>query len=209
MTFGVPSSVAKFLTLVLALAAAPALLAGCTVGGAVVGAGAVVGIGAVQERSLGAAIDDTTIQLDVGHRLFQKSEKLFLKVNIEVVEGRVLLTGELQNPEDRIEAARIAWQADGVAEVLNEIQVRDSSTIKDYAKDSWISTRLRWLLLTDRDVHHINYTLETVNGVVYLMGIALDQAELERVTNHARTIRGVRKVVSHVRLRDDARRKPS
>jgi osmotically-inducible protein OsmY len=192
--------------LVLALLAtgAAAALQGCVP--AVVGAGATAGVAVAQERSVGAAIDDATIELNVNSALLQKSQALFGQVGVESVEGRVLLTGLVPRPEDRVEAGRLAWTVDGVREVLNEVGVTDKSGLVDYAKDVWITTQLRGKLIGDRTVSDINYSIETVNGVIYLMGIAQSEAELERVTGHARTIRGVNRVVSHVRLKNDPAR---
>jgi osmotically-inducible protein OsmY len=85
--------------------------------------------------------------------------------------------------------------------VLNEIQVTDRGGLLDFALDTWVSTQLRTKLLLDRDIRALNYNVETVNGVIYLIGIAQNELELERVTNHARTIENVVKVVSHVRIK--------
>ncbi len=187
----------------LALLAVMALsLPACT-SGPVVGGVATVGVTVAQERSAGDAVDDGVITFVINERLLNFHVDLFQAVGVEVYEGRVLLTGSVPKPDDRIEAVRIAWLADGVTEVLNEIQVTDRGGLVDYAHDTWITTQLRSKLLLDKDVRAINFNVETVNGVVYLIGIAQDQAELERVTNHARTITNVVKVVSHARLKDD------
>lgn len=190
--------------LALILLAAAAALQGCAA--AAVGAGATAGVAIAQERSVGAAVDDATIALNVNSALLQKSESLFTKVGVEVVEGRVLLTGAVLTPEDRVEAGRLAWTVRGVKEVLNEIEVSNKNTIVDYAKDAWITAQLRTKLIGDRLVSDINYSIETVNGVIYLMGVAQNEAELQRVTNHARNISGVNRVVSHVRLKTDPTR---
>ena len=187
-----------------ALVAVALLGSGCT--GALIGAGATAGVTVAQERSVADAIDDAAIHVDIDRRLLEKHESLFRKVGVEVVEGRVLLTGSVPQPENRIDAVRITWQVDGVREVIDEIQVTDKSGIVDYAKDVWITTQLRTKMLTDTEVSDINYNIETVNGVIYLMGIAQDQSELDRVTNYAREIPGVRQVKSHVRLKNDPRR---
>ncbi|MCE2491016.1 MAG: BON domain-containing protein [Alphaproteobacteria bacterium] len=176
---------------VLSACAGPVLLAG---------GAASAGIVAAQERSVGAAVDDTAIQLQIKHHLFQASEDLFNRVGSEVHEGRVLLTGVVPTPDDRVEAVRLAWQANGVQEVLNEIQVSDRDGIIDYFKDAKITAQLRFQMLRDRDVSDINFSVETVNGIVYLMGIARTGSELEKVTTYARNIAGVQKVISHVRL---------
>lgn len=187
----------------LALLAAMALsLPACTTG-PVVGAAASAGVAIAQERSAGNAVDDGVITITINERLFRHHIDLFQAVGVEVYEGRVLLTGSVPQPDDRIEAVRIAWLADGVTEVLNEIQVTDQGGLVNFARDTWVTTQLRSKLLLDKNVRAINFNVETVNGVVYLIGIAQDQAELERVTNHARTITNVVKVVSHARLKDD------
>lgn len=180
------------------------LLASCSPVGMAVGAGATAGIVVAQERSVGDAIDDFSIKAEINHLLFQKSEKLFVAVSTDVVEGRVLLTGHVPAPEDRVEAVRLAWQARGVREVLNELQVTDKGGLTDYMRDVRISTELRARILFDRDIQAINYNVETVNGVIYLIGIAQDRAELERVMAHARTIPYVERIVSHVRLKGQA-----
>jgi osmotically-inducible protein OsmY len=179
-------------------------LGGCT--SALIGATTTAGVALAQERSVGQAMDDTTILATINHYLLKKSDSLFLKVDVEVVEGRVLLTGNVDNPEDRIAVARISWQARGVREVLNELEINNQSGPRDYAKDVWITTQLKVKLLGDRQISAINYSVDTLNGVVYLFGIAQSQKELDRATGHARNIKGVVKVVSHVILKDDPKR---
>jgi osmotically-inducible protein OsmY len=182
------------------------LLAACSPAGMAVGAAATVGVAAAQERSMGDAVDDLAIEIEVNHYLFQADEKLFRAVSVDSVEGRVLLTGHVPGPDGRVEAVRLAWRAAGVREVINEIQVTDQGGLDDYLRDVAISNELRAELLFDRAVSAINYNVETVNQVVYLMGIAQDQAELDRVIAHARAIRYVEKVVSHVVLKGDESR---
>ena len=181
-------------------------LSACSGPAVVAGAGAQTMVAAAQERRVLDAIDDKTIQLRINARFLDADPDLFLKVDTEIVEGRVLLTGNVPKPDDRVEAARLTWQVAGVREVLNEIAVNDRSGLLDYFKDSWITTQLRTKMITDRDIVDINYSIETVNGVIYLMGTAQDETELARVTGHARTIAGVRRVISHVRMKADPRR---
>ena len=144
--------------------------------------------------------DDTIIATQIFSILLQYDIELLRLVSAEVVEGRVLLTGSVSEPESRVDAVRLTWQIDGINEVLNEIQVTDRGGLIDFALDTWVSTQLRTKLLLDRDIKALNYNVETVNGVVYLIGVARDALELERVTNHARTIKNVQKVISHVRV---------
>lgn len=193
--------------LLAALMVAALGLSGCA--GVAAGAGAQVMVAAAQERKLLDAVDDKTIQLRINARFLNYDANLFRRVETEIVEGRVLLTGNVPRPEDRVEAARLTWQVAGVREVLNEIAVNDRSGILNYFQDSWITTRLRAKMITDAEIVDINYSVETVNGIVYLIGIAQDEAELKRLTGHARTLSGVRRVISHVRMKDDPRRPAS
>ena len=171
-----------------------------------VGAAATTGLAIVEERSVGDAVDDLTTRAELNQLFFEDDVDLYRDVSFSVIEGRVLLKGSVSTPEDRVRALRIAWQAGGVREVINEIQVTDESGILDYARDTWISTQLKGKLLVDTDVLSINYSVETVNGTVYVIGIAQDEAELERVVEHARTIEDVKRVVSHVVMKDDSSR---
>lgn len=184
--------------------AAMFLLAGCA--GVVLGGAATTGVAVAQERTVGAAVDDAGIRFRVKDQLLDKSGDLFRNVAVESVEGRVLLTGIVATPEDRLEVARITWQINGVREVFNELQVTNRGGIGNYLTDARIATQLRFKLMTDGDISSINYTIETINKIVYLIGIAQSQQELERVTGHARTISGVSQVVSYVILKDDKRR---
>jgi osmotically-inducible protein OsmY len=193
-------------SLAAALIVAAAGLAACGPTGLAVGAGATVGVAASEERGLKNAATDTAIRLEVADRLLKRSLDIYGRVSTTVVEGRVMLTGAVRSVEDRDEAGRLAWQVAGVRDVINEIQVGGRGDLADFGRDSIIAAELRARLLGDARVSHINYAIETVNGVVYLMGIAQDQAELVRVIDHARGIGGVRRVVSHVMLRNDSRR---
>ncbi len=188
----------------LAVVASP--LAACSPSGAAAGVGATAGVAMSQERGLKQALKDAKIRTGINQNLFLHDTKLFTDVGVEVNEGRVLLTGAVEKPETKLEAVRLAWEIEGVKEVLNEIQVTDEGGIVNYARDVWITNELRARITFDKHVRSINYTIETVNGVIYLMGIAYDKEELDRVTEHARNIKYVRQVISHVRLRKDPRR---
>lgn len=160
-----------------------------------------------QERSVGNAMDDAGILLKIKN-LYAKQDYKDLLANVEVksVEGRVLLTGNVDKPESQIEAVRLAWLVDGVKEVINEIQINDKAGIWNYTRDVWISTQVRSRLILEKGVRSINYSVITVNQVVYLTGIAQDQTELNKVTTIASTTNYVQRVVSYVQLKTDPRR---
>ncbi|MCE2927134.1 MAG: BON domain-containing protein [Rickettsiales bacterium] len=175
----------------------PLLVAGGTETAAVV----------AQERSVGNAVDDAGILLQIKNKFANKDYKdLLANVEIKVVEGRVLLTGNVDKPDSQIEAVRLTWQVNGVKEVINEIQISDQAGIWNYTRDLWISTQVRSRMILEKGVRSINYSVITVNQVVYLMGIAQDQTELGKVTHIASTTNYVQRVVSYVKLKDDPRR---
>lgn len=160
-----------------------------------------VGITAAQERAMGHALDDKTLYMELKTNYLAQDEGLFMNVHVKVIEARVHLTGSVKTPYDRIEAVRMAWQPLGVREVINEIQVTDRADWKHFTQDQWIRGQLHSKLFLAADVSSINYSSDVVDGVVYLMGIAKSQSELEHVAYIASTIYGVKKVVSHVRLK--------
>jgi len=166
------------------------------------------GVAALQERSIGDSVDDLTIRAELNQIFFEDNVELLQSVSFTVLEGRVLLKGAVEKPEDRIHSVKLAWQASGVREVINEIQVTDQGGIVNFARDTWISTQLKADIMFDSNIVAINYNIETVNGVIYLAGIAQEQAEIDKVVDYARRIKHVNKVVSHVILKDDPRRTP-
>ena len=175
-------------------------LTGCV--GLAVGAGATAGTAAMQDRGLGGVIDDTVIHGKVTSAYFANDVK-FKLIAAKVHEGRVLLTGTVPKPEDRVDAVRHAWKVEGVKTVINEIMVADDSGVLDLARDKWVSTQLRLKITFDSKIKAINYAIDTVNGTVYLMGVAQNEWELSLVSNHARSLDYVRRVVSHVRIKSD------
>ncbi len=164
------------------------------------GVGAALGVAASQEGGLSMAARDARIQAEINDLWFRHDVEMFRKLDLTVNEGRVLITGVVQKPEQRVDAVRLAWQPRGVKSVINEIKVADSPGLSGFAKDAWISTRVRAALLFDKEVESINYSIDTVQGTVYLMGFAQNQAELSRVIEITRTIEGVKRVVSYVKL---------
>jgi osmotically-inducible protein OsmY len=167
---------------------------------AAVGGGAAVGVTAAQERGLSGALKDTQIRTEINHLWFQASEALYRKVSLQVQKRRVLLTGVVPDQEMRRRAAELAWQADDVAEVINEIEVDESYGAARFGQDTWISSQLKTKLLLDTKIKSINYSIETAASTIYLIGVARSRAELDRVLDHARNIGGVAEVVSYVEV---------
>ena len=124
-------------------------------------------------------------------------------------DGAVLLTGKVKKPEEKILATKLAWKVRGVREVVNELQITDSSSIKDIAKDLAASATLRGKLISDNNVSSLNFSIDVVNGTVYLSGVAADVNEMKRVVEHAREVRFTKQVVNYIILQTDKRYKPS
>ena len=191
----------KFLAVrAIALLAPVALALGACVP-LVAGAGGAAAVGASQDRGLEQAVDDNEIAFEINRKLLAQHSNLYSGVSTQVRKGRVLLTGRVPAQEDRIAVTRLVWSIGGVKEVINELHVGKEGSFSQSVSDTTISTRLRARLTGDSNVSGINYSIETVDGVVYLMGTALDRAELDRVMAHARDIKGVRNVVSYVEVK--------
>lgn len=179
-------------------------LSGCGVVGIAAGLGATVGVAAAQEGGLKGATTDVSIRVAITDLWLKENPEIYRRCTLTVKEGRVLLTGTVTNPDMRVDAVRLAWQADGVRQVINEITVdKKGGGVTDFVTDSWITGQIKTHLTFDKYIQSINYTVETVNGTVYLMGIAQDQRELDRVLDYARNTKHVKNVVSYVRLRGE------
>jgi osmotically-inducible protein OsmY len=174
-------------------------LNGCV--GAAVGAGATVGVAAMEERGLEQAARDLRMSTAIRESWFQKNHAMVVDLGIEVHEGRVLLTGVTSKAEIQADAVDMAWKVEGVKEVYNEIVLAPETGIIDTANDSWITAQLQSKLTFDKKILSINYEIETVAGVVHLIGVAQNQDELDRVIGHARNIKYVKRVVNYVRLK--------
>jgi osmotically-inducible protein OsmY len=134
---------------------------------------------------------------------------LYSKIKIEVVQGRVLYTGSIEKDEDAITAVQIAWNQEGVVEVINELKVDKNSNkfnIVQYTRDALITSQIKSKTFMNREIKFVNYTAITLNDVVYLFGIARSEEELEKVASIASNISGVKKVVSHVKVQELARK---
>ena len=155
-----------------------------------------------EERSFNNFVEDTIILAQLKNAYFSNNEKIFFNVSVEVTEGRVLLTGSVEQIDERIEATKLAWGIEGVNEVINEIQISNDESILDYADDLIMKTKINAKLLLDKDILNLNYSVEVVNGIVYLIGIAQSQEELNLVINISENTYGVQNVINYVRLKD-------
>lgn len=198
-----PSPSVRLTGPLLALAAL-ATIPGCV--GLYVGVAATGGVLALQERGIKSAAQDTGIRAEINHYWLQRDHEMYMALRLQVWEGRVLIAGVLPDEAQRAEALALARQAAGIRELIDEIEVAPSRELPGFAEDVRLDTAISMRLLLTRDIDSINYSVEAVNGAVYLLGTARDGAELGRVVAVLRDVPGVRRIVNHVLTRDDPRR---
>ena len=154
-----------------------------------------------EERSIGEFVDDAIIKTVIKNTYFDQSENLFFNIDVEVSLGRVLLTGTVENIDLKIEATRIAWGVKGVKTVINEIQISNSDSILNFADDLVISTKILGKLMLKEEINSLNYNIETVNKLVYIIGIAKTEKERELVISIARDVYGVEEVIDYINIK--------
>ena len=174
------------------------LLSSCSPVGLAVGAGASLMTASQTEKGLKVSAKDLRIKTEINHNLFQKDHELFGAVKVSVDNGKVLITGSVPNPQHRIEISKLSWKVDGVREVINEVQVTNKASFTNRAKDLLINKSLQTQLLLDQSINFINFSVDTVNGVVYIFGIARDQGEINRIIKHARNINYVENIINYM-----------
>ena len=155
------------------------------------------------DRSIGEFVDDVLIKTVLKNSYFDQSEKIFFNVDVEVSQGRVLLTGTVDNIDLRIEATRIAWGVKGVKTVINEIQISQSDSIFNFADDLVISTKVLAKLMLDEEINSLNYNIETVNKIVYIIGISRSIEEKQKVMDLSKEVFGVEEVVDYITIKSE------
>ena len=157
---------------------------------------------AESERSLGSVVDDATIKLNITARFINSNENLFVNINTTVLEGRVLLTGLVDNQETRIDAVRRVWEVEGVTEVINEVQIGDRASLKEYANDVWINTQIKALSAKELGLRALAYNFETIRGKVYIAGITSRPDQLDSLIELIKNIKGVNEIVNYVVIKE-------
>ena len=151
-------------------------------------------------RTIGMQIDDTIMQKNLSARLALKEKKYFISIQTEVIDGRIFLSGKVDEPEEKIKITKMAWETKGVRSVKNAITIRGQSNFKSTAKDILITSQLRTALILNKKTKSRNYTLETINKNIYIFGIAMDREEKKEVINEANKIYDVKKVFPSIYL---------
>ena len=151
-------------------------------------------------RTIGMQIDDTIMQKNLSARLALADKKYFLSIKSEVLDGRIFLSGKVEEPEEKLKITKMAWETKGVRSVKNAITIKGQTNFKSTAKDILITSQLRTGLILNKKTKARNYTLETVNKNIYIFGIAMDEEEKKEVINEANKIYDVNKIYPSIYL---------
>ena len=151
-------------------------------------------------RTIGMQIDDTIMQKNLVARLSLNEKRYLLNIQVEVLDGRIFLSGKVNNPEEKIKITKLAWETKGVREVKNAITIKGQSNFKQTAKDILITSQLRTALIFNKKTKSRNYTLETINKKIYIFGIAMDIEEKKEVLSEAEKIYDVEEVIPSIYL---------
>ena len=157
-------------------------------------------------RTIGMQIDDTIMQKNLNARLALTEKKYFLTIQSEVMDGRIFLSGKVDEPEEKIKITKMAWETKGVRSVKNAISIKGQSNFKSTAKDILITSQLRSALIFNKKTKSRNYTLETINKNIYIFGIAMDNEEKKEVIDEANKIYDIKDVIPSIYLASELSR---
>ena len=180
------------------------LLSGCvgTSSQGVFGTGVSI---ALDPRSVGTQIDDNIMQKNLVARMVKKDKKYLIDVNTKVLDGRIFITGKVDNPEEKLQITKMAWETKGVRSVKNDIIIKEDFNFKQSAKDLLITSQLRTALIINKNIKSTNYNIDTYKKKIYIYGIAYSPEEQKEVIKEASEILDVQKVIASILLVDDLR----
>ena len=160
---------------------------------------------ALDPRSVGTQIDDSVMQKNLGARLILKDKNYLLTVKTKVLDGRIFITGKVNNPEEKLQITKLAWETKGVRSVRNDIKIKESFNFTQSAKDLLITSQLRTALIFDKEIKATNYQIDTYKKKIFIYGISLTSEERKKVINEAKEILDVEDVVASIFLVEDLR----
>ena len=160
---------------------------------------------ALDPRSLGTQIDDSIMQKNLSARILLQDKKYFLSVKSKVLDGRIFLTGKVDDPEEKLQITKLAWETEGARSVRNDIKIKEEFDLKQSAKDVLITSQLRTALILNKEIKATNYQIDTYKKKIYVYGIALTSDEKELVVKEAKEILDVKDVVASILIVDDLR----
>ena len=160
---------------------------------------------ALDPRSLGTQIDDSVMQKNVGARLALRDKGHIIGVKIKVLDGRIFLTGKVDDPEEKLQITKLAWETKGVRSVRNDIRIKEDFDFKQSAKDLLITSQLRTALILNKEIKSSNYQIDTYKKKIFIYGISITNEERKKVINEAKEILDVKEVIASIFLVEDLR----
>jgi osmotically-inducible protein OsmY len=160
---------------------------------------------AFDPRSVGTQIDDSIMQKNVAARILLRDKNYFLSVKTKVLDGRIFITGKVDNPEEKLQLTKLAWETEGVRSVKNDIKIKGEFNFKESAKDLLITSQLRSAFIFNKDIKATNYQIDTYKKKIFIYGIAMSSDERTQVINEAKEILDVQDVVASIILVEELR----
>ena len=160
---------------------------------------------ALDPRSIGTQIDDNIMQKSLSSKLLLKDKKYILSINLKVLDGRIFITGKVDDPEEKLIITKMAWETKGVRSVKNNIIIKEEFNFKQSAKDILITSQLRAAMIINKKIKSTNYNIDTYKKKIYIYGIAQDKDELKQVLEEAEAILDVKRVIGSILLIEDLR----
>ena len=160
---------------------------------------------AIDPRSVGTQIDDSIMQKNLTTRVLLEDKKYFLSVKSKVLDGRIFLTGKVDDPEEKLKLTKLAWETEGVRSVRNDIKIKEEFNFKQSAKDLLITSQLRTALIFNKEIKATNYQIDTYKEKIYIYGISLNEDEKKLVLKEAEEIQDVKKIIASILLVEDLR----
>ena len=176
---------------------------GCSAPGVLATGGGATMVVVEGDRTGGAVIDDASIKLQITGKFISSENDLFLNIDSSVIEGRVLLTGIVDLQEIRIDAVRRVWEIKGVKEVINEIEVGNKATLKEYSQDLWINTQVKGMAAKTLGLRALSFNFETIKGKVYIAGITSRKEQIEELINSIENIKGIKEIVNYAVVKEE------
>ena len=160
---------------------------------------------AIDPRSLGTQIDDSIMQKNLSARILLLDKNYFLSVKTKVIDGRIFITGKVEDPEEKLKLTKLAWETQGVRSVKNDLKIKEDFNFKQSAKDLLITSQLRTALIVNKNIKATNYQIDTYKKKIYVYGIALNSDEKDLVISEAKEILDVEDVIASIILVEDLR----
>ena len=160
---------------------------------------------ALDPRSIGTQIDDSVMQKNIVARLVIKDKNYLLSIKAKVLDGKIFLTGKVDDPEEKLKITKLAWETKGARSVKNDIKIKEDFNFKQSAKDLLITSQLRTALIFNKKIKATNYQIDTYKKKIYIYGISLEADERKEVINEAKEILDVEDVIASIVLVEDLR----